>query len=454
VEPLEQLQVIFNSIAFDTARLAEPDMLLRLCAQALLLAGSAFFSGSETALFSLSQLDLQKLRREDHPQATHLYRLLEEPRRLIISVLCGNELINVAAAANMAAIVVALYGDARAEVVNICIMVPLLLLIGEVTPKTIAVSNPVRVSAGLIAAPLWSWVRLISPVRELVRVLSDRITTRIVGEQRSRENLLHADELKYLVDDAASEGGVSPTERALVYNLLAAGSTEIVSIMTPRTQTLFIDAEEPLPRAIEQVRTHRFNRVPVVRRNADDFAGFLHAEDFIAVAAGERDSESLTLSDFIHPPIVVPPTKKIDEMFDFFQTQQAQAAMIIDEFGGLAGMVTMKAVLRFIFSDVATSSAGTHLYEERDSNHYIVPGDMRLSDFNRLTRFGLSDPRMTTIAGVVFRHLGRLPQVGDCVRFEGISMRVLSMDRMRIEKIEVIPGADVSDARRPQGTGQ
>ncbi|MGR8920648.1 MAG: hemolysin family protein [Gammaproteobacteria bacterium] len=433
-------------LAVDVARLTEPDMLLRLLVQVLLLAGSAFFSGSETALFSLSELDLQKLRREEHPQATTLYRLLEQPRRLIISVLCGNELINVAAAANMAAILVALYGDGRAELLNVCVMVPLLLLLGEVTPKTIAVSDPVRVSAGIVAAPMWSWVRLVTPLRELVRLFSDRITSRIVAEEKSRENLLHADELKSLVDEAASEGGVTPTERTLVYNLLAAGSTEIVSIMTPRTQTLFIDAAAPLSHVIEQLRRHRFNRVPVVRRNADDFVGFLHAEDFIELVDGNRDPDTVDLATLIHPPVVVPPTKRIDEMFDFFQDNGEQAAMVIDEFGGLSGMITMKAVLRFIFSHVAAPVAGEELYEERDANHYVVPGDMKLADFNRLTRIGLTDPRMTTVAGVMFRHLDRLPRVGDTVSFGGITMRVCAMDRMRIARVEVELGGGPASA--------
>ena len=432
-------------MGFDPARLTDPDMVLRLLVQVVLLAGSAFFSGSETALFSLSELDLQKLRRAEHPQANTLYRLLEQPRRLIISVLCGNELINVAAAANMAAILVSLYGDANAELLTVCVMVPLLLLIGEVTPKTIAVSNPVRISAGLVAAPMWSWVRAISPLRELVRALSDRITTRIVGEQKSRENLLHADELKSLVDEAASEGGISATERTLVHNLLAAGATEIVSIMTPRTRTLFVDAGASLDHVLSQLRGHRYNRVPVVRRNADDFVGFLHAEDFIPFVVGERDLGELALADFIHPPVVVPPTRRIDEMFDFFQDNGEQAAMVIDEFGGLAGMITMKAVLRFIFSHVAAPVPGEELYEERDANHYVVPGAMKLADFNRLTRFGLADPRMTTVGGLVFRHLDRLPRVGDVVRVEGITMRVLEMDRMRIARVEVELGGSVVD---------
>ncbi len=168
--------------AFDATLLSQPDMIARLCLQVLLLAGSAFFSSSETALFSLSRLDLQNLRKGHHPHSETLHELLDQPRRLIISILCGNELVNIAASANMAGILVVLYGEGQqAGWINILVMVPLLLLLGEVTPKTIAVSMPVRYSSW-VSIPLAAWVRLITPLRWALRGVSDRLTTMIVGE--------------------------------------------------------------------------------------------------------------------------------------------------------------------------------------------------------------------------------------------------------------------------------
>ena len=127
----------------DPARIGDPDIVVRLVLQVLLLLGSAYFSGSETALFSLSRVDLQKLRRERNRHSDALHELLDHPRRLIISILCGNEFVNIASVANMAGILVVLYGPERAGVVCVLVMIPLLLLLGEVTPKTIAVSAPV-----------------------------------------------------------------------------------------------------------------------------------------------------------------------------------------------------------------------------------------------------------------------------------------------------------------------
>ena len=425
----------------DAAGINIVEITARLVLQLFLLAGSAFFSSSETALFSLSQLDLQKLRRDRHPRTNTLYKLLEQPRRLIISILCGNELINVAAAANMAAILVMLFGADDAKWINVLIMVPLLLLVSEVTPKTIAVANPVRYSSSVVAAPMMIWIRIVTPLRHLVRIIADRVATLIVGTEKAPENLLRIDEFQTLVSDAEEQGDITPTERTLVYNLLAAGSTEIVEIMTPRTRTCFINADLPAADVLEQVCRYRHHRLPVYRRNRDNALGFLFAEDLFGdgIQKLERDG----IESLLHPLIVAPPTKKVDEMFDFFQAKGSQAAVVMNEFGGVDGLVTLKDVLRFIFGHMAGPVAGQHLYEERDQDHYVVPGEMRLSEFNRLTRFGVEDPRMTTIGGVLYRHLDRLPVLGDAVVFDGITLSVAAMDGHRITRVEAQRGGPV-----------
>ena len=443
---LDAVKVFF---AFDTSRLADTDMIVRLCLQALLLCGSAFFSGSETALFSLSRLDLQKLRRERHAHSETLHALLDQPRRLIISILCGNELVNIAAAANMTGILVSLYGVERAGLISVLVMVPLVLLFGEVTPKTIAVSDPVRITTGLVATPMNLWVRIVAPLVWAIRSVADRITTLIVGEEKAAENILQLDEFRTLVEEVASEGELNATERALIYNLLEAGDTEVVEIMTPRTRTAFLDASMSVPEMVERFRSFKHPRVPVFRLHRDNLVGFIHAEDVLRHLLDNTDLATLQPEDIMHPPIVVPLTKKVDEMFDFFQAKNARAAAVLNEFGGVEGFVTMKDVLTFIFGQISGDVTGQELYQERDENHYEVSGDMKLTDFNNLTNFGIEDPRMTTIGGVAFRHLDRLPMVGDRVGVEGIVITVMEMDGHRIAGVRVSRGNLGEDADEP-----
>jgi len=424
-------------LAFDSARLSEPGMIVRLCLQAFLFCLSAFFSGSETALFSLSRLDLQKLRRDRHPQSETLHRLLDEPRRLIISFLCGNELVNIAATINLAGILVALYGVEQAGLINVLIMFPLILLLGEVTPKTIAAGNPVRISAGVVAAPLATWVRVVTPLRELIRVVSERITSWIVGEERTKENLLQKDEFRTVLEEVAEEGVLDATERILIDNLMEASDTEIVEIMTPRTRVHYLDAKMPVPDMIAEFRAVKHPRVPVYRKHRDNLIGFLHAEDILRLVLDRTDLERVKLKHILHPPVVVPPTKTVDEMFDFFQTNNARAAAVLNEFGGVDGFITMRDVINFIFGEISEGVHGQELYQEQDENVYEVDGAMKLTAFDDLTNFGIDDPRMTTIGGVVFRHLDRLPKEGDRVEFDGFVATVLAMDGHRLARVRI-----------------
>ena len=453
-------QTALTYLAFDSARLLEPGMIAALTLQVLLFVCSAFFSGSETALFSLSRLDLQKLRRERHPRSDILHALLDQPRRLIISILCGNELVNIAATANLAGILVNLYGPERAGWINVLVMFPLLLLLGEITPKTIAVSNPVKISAEVVAGPLSVWARLITPLRRSVRIVADRITTWIVGKERARENILQVDEFRTLLAEVADEGVLDATERVLIDNLLESGETEIVEIMTPRTRVKFLKDDMSVPEIVERFREIRHPRVPVCHEQHDSLVGFIHAEDILRLVLDRADLGKLTLEDIIHPPVVAPPTKYVDEMFDFFQINNARAAAVINEFGGVEGFITMRDILNFIFGEISEGVVGQELYEERDENIFEVRGDMKLTDFDDLTNFGIEDPRMTTIGGVVFRYLDRLPKVGDTVGMDGYVATVLDMDGHRLARVRVAKGGledmtDASDEEEPEaGTAE
>ena len=437
------------SLVIDPQQLMQADMIFRIGLQVLLLFASAFFSGSETALFSLSRLDLQKLRQDNNPKFDLLQSLLERPRQLIISILCGNEIINVAAVANMTGILVALYGAEVGGTLNILVMVPLLLLFGEVTPKTIAVSDPVKISTRIIAAPLMVWVKLITPFRWAIRLVSDQLTIWIVGEETAPENILQVDEFRTLVDEVAKGGELTGREHSLIYNLLEAGSTEVIQIMIPRTRVDFIDAKTPVMEIVEQVRSLKHMRLPVFSETRDNLIGFIHAEDVMQRMLDNADFNSLKLVDMLHPPIIVPPTKKIDEMFDFFLEHKVQAAAVLNEFGGIDGIVTLKRVLSFVFGAITPETTPQLVYTQPAENVFEVGGDMKLAVFNDLTNFAITDPRMTTIGGVVLRKLDRLPQVDDEIVVEGVLMKVLEMKGHRISRLRASKGEVETWAEEP-----
>jgi CBS domain containing-hemolysin-like protein len=202
---------------------------------------------------------------------------------------------------------------------------------------------------------------------------------------------------------------------------------------------------------VDRFKAYQHPRVPVYCMHRDNMVGFVHAEDVLRVVLDQVDLTKLKPEDIMHPPVVVPLTKKVDEMFDFFQDRNARAALVLNEFGGVEGLVTMKDVLTFIFGQISGRVIGEEHYRERDENVYEVPGDMKLTDFNNLTNFGIEDPRMTTIGGVAFRYLDRLPKVGDKVAVEGIRIAVLEMDEHRIARVRV---SQATAAEQAEGATQ
>ena len=431
---MDEILAFYESLALSPQ---DVEIFIRVVIQVLLLTLPAVFSGSETALFSLSRIDLQKMRQKRHKHSEQIHAMLDEPRRLIISILCGNELVNIASAVNMTAILLLFFDQQNIEWINILIMVPLLLLIGEVTPKTIAVSFPVKFTTRISARILPRWITFITPLREAVRFVSDRITTYVVGDEVDHENILHTDQLRSLLEEGVETGIIDATERVLIDNVLEAAETDISRVMTPGPRIRFLDASLPVEEMIELFRKYCHPRIPVYQGHWDNVIGFIHSEDILRVVRGGQDLSSVTLDMILKPAHFVPPTKKVDEMFDYFQTHNTRAAIILGEYGEVLGIVTMKDVLKFIFGEISGTIAGEEYYQEEDENSYVVAGDMRLADFYNLTNFDINDPVMTTIGGVAFRLFDGLPAVGDKVTEGGYEFIAEEVRGLRISKIKV-----------------
>jgi putative hemolysin len=430
---MEEIRLFLDSLQINTADL---ELTFRILLQVILLLASAVFSGSETAMFSLSRIDLQKLRNTRNVHSESIHAMLDEPRRLIISILCGNELVNIASAANMAAILLTFFGEEEAGWVSVLVMVPLLLLVGEVTPKTIAVSHPIGYSTNVSARILPKWIYVVTPLREAVRLVADRVTTLVVGEVVNRANILQPDELKTILQEGAESGIIEATERVLIDNVLEASETEVSHIMTPGPRIRFLNADTPVPDLLAAFRDLLHPRVPVYSGHWDNVVGFMHSEDVLRLVRGGADLEKVRLEDILRPAHFVPPTTKVDEMFNFFQAHRCRAAIVLGEFGEVLGIATIKDVLTFLFGEITGTMKGADDWQE-DEVGYLVPGDMRLMDFHDVTNIDIEDPVMTTIGGVVFRLFGRLPKVGEMVAYEGYEFRVMEVSGLRISRLRV-----------------
>lgn len=439
-------------LLFDVTLLSNPEVIARLVLQAALFFLSAFFSMSETALFSLSSLDLQRLRDERHQRSDTIHQLLDYPRSLIVSILCGNELVNVAATVNLAGVLLILYGNPeQAGWINILIMFPLLLVFGEITPKTLAVTNTYKVASNVVAAPIGLWVRLVGPLRRIVMSMANYLTTLVIGVPNQHTNLLGTDEIKTLLAEVTDHGDLGATERIIIDNLLDSKDAEVITIMIPRARMIFLDIEKPLPELIESIRLHKRSRFPAYRGHPDNIVGIIRTDDIASLIHSDIDLTDVDIESILRPVVAVPTTKAIHEMLELFRRDNTTSALVFNEWGSVDGFVTLRQVLRFFIGVLNSHSTDDHSFEEIGVGRFIVSGQMHIEHVNALLNCDLTPPRMTTIGGMVFQKLDRLPRAGDTVTLSGVFTRVISMSRHRIDRVEIsmqtdVPGDSNTDA--------
>ena len=414
---------------------------LELILFVLLMGFSGFFSSSETAFFSLSNVQLQQMRQEDHPRIGLIGQMLSEPRRLIITILIGNELVNVAASVISAAVVIQLLGD-ELKWLNLFIMVPILLLVGEITPKTLAIRNNVAF-ASAECGPIQIFAKLITPVRWLVRLVSEWFITMFVGRERSRGNIVTEDMVRTLAHEAVGEGALDGLEAQFIDHIFEFGKKTLEDVMTPRSDTFFISVTTPLATAVAELRRTWRTKVPVFGEHRDDIVGILHARDLLGVDLEQADREGRPLERLVRDPYFVPASKPVSELFHAFRERKLSVALVVDEFGGVTGLVSMEDLLECIFGDIPSPSDRRHRtrVDSLDDGRRATSGTMLVADFNGEADANLPTDQADTIGGLLLHEFGELPPADTVVEIEGLRFTVMEVSENRIKKVawETLP---------------
>ena len=412
---------------------------------------SGFFSSSETSLFSLSDIQLEQMRRDQHPRIGLIQRLLSEPRRLIITILIGNELVNVTASVISAAIVIKVLG-AEKKWINLLIMVPLLLLMGEITPKVLAIRHNVAF-AGFESKLIEFFARLIKPLRIVVRKVADWIITLIIGKDRSRGNIITEDMFRILAREAVGEGALDHFEAQFIEHIFDFGNKILEDVMTPRSDIFFLAMDMPLEEIIVEVCKSRHTKIPIYLENRDNVCGILHARDLLGIDIEKFSPDPNRLQRLLRKPYFVPESKLAADLFRTFQERKLSIALTVDEYGGITGMVTMEDLLECIFGEIHSPSDEVDQVSIKDlgEGRYAVDGSMPLAEFNQQMGSDLSVEWGETIGGLLLHHYGELPPEGDKIEIDGFRFRVIEVEENRIKTVEFekIPEVTLPDEKPP-----
>ncbi|HUT83031.1 MAG TPA: hemolysin family protein [Thermodesulfobacteriota bacterium] len=327
----------------------EPFILIRVFFVALLLFLSAFFSGSEVALFSLGQLRLQQMKEKKQPSSRIVEKLLGQPRRLLISILAGNEIVNISLSALATPLFISSLGEGG-KLIAIFTMTFLILFLGEIIPKSLAIAYPDSVSS-VIARPMMRFVQIITPVRWAIKHVVDAITSLLRIKRDPRENIFMEAEFKDLVDLGHRDGSIEGTERELIHRVFRLGDTRVARIMTPKEQMFALPLEIGFGKLIAQVKEGHYSRIPIYSRDRDNIVGILNAKDLLPFVTSTGDKK-LNLTEVLRKPLFVPENKRIDELLRELQQKKIHMAIVVREDGRVVGLVTMEDILEEIFGEI------------------------------------------------------------------------------------------------------
>jgi len=409
-------------------------LVIELIGLAVLLVCSALLTGAEAAYFSLGRARLKELAEEEGESHNPLAPLLRQPHELLVTLLVGITFVNIAAAALAASVTGRLFGRAGLAIA-IGGMTLLLSVFGEVLPMTLAVEHPRRFS-GWVSRPV-AWLSvLLAPIRVLIGGLT-ALTLRLVGsERREGEPEITEEELRTLVDVGAREGVVDRTEREMIHKVFELEDTIVREVMVPRPDMFGLDVSTPSGEILTLLREHLHSRVPVFEETIDQIVGVLYTKDLLPHLRGLP--KDFALRARLHPPYFVPESKRADALLREFQAKKLHLAIVVDEYGGTAGLVTLEDLLEELVGEIRDEfDEEERLIHRIDARTFRVSGKLPIGDLNAATGLQVPKESFDTVGGWVLDLFGRVPHKGEKTDAGGATVTVEKVERTRVTEVVV-----------------
>ncbi len=413
---------------------------LSIIAFLILLCFSAFFSSTETAFFSLTRTQISALPERKDSAGKRLVKLLKNPRRLLIVLLTGNTLVNIAAATIAALATQRLLGDAQAVrpvgfLIQIVVVALVILFLGEVMPKLAAIRNPLRWSErASLSLEVIGWI--LSPIVVLLLPLADS-TARVLGVERKRWTL-SAEEIRTLVEVGEEHGEIQEEERELITSIFDFGETTVREIMIPRTDMICVPVDAPLDEVIEAIQQKGHSRIPVYDKSIDNIVGILHGKDLLPLVTGDMQTP---IGKIMREPIFVPEGKLIQELLREFQKEKMHMAIVVDEYGGTAGLVTLEDIIEEIVGEIQDEyDVELPLWQRLDDRTVVADARLDPETLNEVLGEQVipTEEDYETLGGFLLSELGEVPETKVTVPFHNYDFGIEELQGNRIIKVRIV----------------
>ncbi|MEE9121914.1 MAG: CNNM domain-containing protein [Syntrophobacteria bacterium] len=398
-----------------------------------LIASSAFFSGSETALMAVDRWRIRHLSRKGR-RARLVEKMLKEPEKLIGTILLGNNLVNVAASALATSIAIKLVGEGGV-IWSTLIMTLLILLFAEITPKTVAAYYPEQMSI-LIVQPIYVLIKLFYPIVRVLSAVSNKLIALLRLEKSGFEPILGIEEITSMIQVGAEEGVLKKRDEEMLQAVLTLDRIPVESVMLPMRDVVAFEIDTPYEEVMAGVKKSEFSRYPVFQERKSEVSGFVHIRDLLRWTGTPGQ---FSLKKIMRPASYVPEGKSLRQQLVDFQKSRLHLAFVVDEYGEVVGIVSLEDILEEIVGEIEDEhDRFIRRIQPQSDGSFLVDGSVSIRDLNKWLTWDLPEDGYQTIAGLVLTLFGRLPEMGEEVQWRTFRFRIEEMFEKAITQIRVI----------------
>ena len=410
---------------------------------------SAIFSGSETALTSLSKIKVKNLQEKLGEKGEILSLWLKYPDRLLTTILIGNNFVNIAASAMATSIAIG-YGHPMAVALATGLMTFIILVFGEIVPKTFARSNSEKIAPKAIRfLNIFSF--MLSPIVKFLSWISGGIISLFGGKSSVARHVLDFQDIKLLISAGEKEGIIEEEKKEMIEGIFEFGITKVSEVMIPRIDMFTIEVNTPFSEALQSIREKGYSRIPVFEESMDNIIGILYAKDLLKTW-GEEEIKNIKLKDLIRAPYFTPESRRLDDLLKDFRKEKTHIAIVVDEYGGTAGLVTIEDVLEEIVGEIEDEfDRGEVLWKKLAPNSFLLDAKTEIDKANEELGLDIPEEGPETVGGFVIDYLGKLPEKGKVFNYKDKKIEIIDADERRIKKLKIDiseGGKDGEDKRK------
>jgi putative hemolysin len=398
----------------------------------ILIMLSSFFSASETALMSISKIRVRRMVEENVKGANKVKILVDNPSGLLAAILVGNNVVNIASSSLATVIAINIFGS-KGVAISTVLMTVLILIFGEITPKTLASQNSEQISLK-VANPLFIVSTIFKPVVIITTTISNFFVKLFGGKTDGNKPFITEDELKTIVDVSEEEGILKSEEKDMIHNVFQFGDLYAKDVMVQRVDMIALDIEESLDNIILLIKEEGYSRIPIYLDNIDNVVGILNVKDIIFM----EDTKDFNLKNYMREITYTYEFRKATELFKDMNKNRQHMVVVLDEYGGTVGIVTIEDLIEEIVGEISDEydDEEPEIYVVKE-DEYIVDGSVRIEDINELIGTKIESEDFDSIGGFIIGILDRFPNVNEEINFNNYRFIIEDIDRNRIKKIRI-----------------